>query len=287
MQTPSNLYDLAEHVTSPFDDKGGPINLGGTPVAMTATIAPCDGSAPHSLLFLITRLIFNPNTQPQGYQRVVSSYDICVRPTRKTGCRLEQTQPGTTETATTFTCSVSASLSGNIGYFGPTGTGGLSGSIDYSRSESFTIPDLTVFNHSRSDEDRLDLRVRFQCPHFDATNIGAAPKPVQIANIEPIIAGVWKIEFDEQPPDTFQMSVDISVAYWDLYISFGAMEWTEVAFLGAAQAVGRFFGNIFSGKSPSALPPIRNASLKQQSCRHVFSVKLPKLPPKEPKLPPT
>jgi len=105
--------------------------------------------------YMITHeLALTPNVVAAGIWLGMQSYHIEVIPIDgegplaypNSGSLMTKSQPGTTESLTNYSDSMSQSVSGNVGFFGGTPTGGVSGGITTSHTVSYQVADVMVRN---------------------------------------------------------------------------------------------------------------------------------------------
>lgn len=179
--------------------------------------------------FIIQYSVFSPNpgyvandSNNQGWY--VNWYNLNVYPTNFLGNNailMAQNSPGTTQGSTTASTSISETTGISIGFFGETGTANFDHSVTIGKSESFSIPDVSISNNSNSKGNNAQWD--FNMPYVS----DALSQPVLMARntFQPITMMLWQADpttvrtNSDHSKDVFSISFDFNLQYVYTYIN--------------------------------------------------------------------
>jgi len=148
---------VPDDVMTPKGVNGTPASIALVSTSKAVSMSEQDINDPSNIqdYYMLTHeLQLTPNIAPYGLWTGVGSYLVEVVPIDGNGALAypnakaltPKSQPDTTESLTNYSESLSQSVSGNIGFFGPTPTGGVSGGLSTSHSISYQTADVSVTN---------------------------------------------------------------------------------------------------------------------------------------------
>ena len=179
--------------------------------------------------FIIQYFVFSPNpgyvandSNNQGWY--VNWYNLNVYPTNFLGNNailMAQNSPGTTQGSTTVSSSVSETTGISVGFFGESGTANFDHSVTIGKSESFSIPDVSISNNSNSKGNNAQWD--FNMPYV----ADGLSQPVLMARstFQPITMMLWQADPNtvrtnsDHTKDTFSISFDFNLQYVYTYVN--------------------------------------------------------------------
>jgi hypothetical protein len=126
-----------------------------TNASVVSSIDVTDPSKVNDYVLLSHLVVFSPKHESttRGFDR----YKIEIRPLTDAGLEpstrnivLVQHQPSQTTSLTTYSASTGVTIGGSVGFFGDVPTADVSGSWNFSKSQTWNIPDVSCDDHSSS-----------------------------------------------------------------------------------------------------------------------------------------
>ena len=201
-----------------------------SPISQFTTRSP---DKPQYMFFVMHKCVFSSeklwvvdHVHDKGYY--VSEYEIetnavsAGRKLARSEVVLVENRPEQTLATETYSGGMSESFGGNIGFFGNTPTGGLSGSVTTSENISFAMKDVTVYNVSDSDSDHPGSHWKFQLKpatpgsqdFWGQQNLNY-PADLGTKTFQPILLEYWELPYGKIGTD-FELEMKITTKIrWD------------------------------------------------------------------------
>lgn len=170
---------------------------------------------------------FANDTYNEGWY--VNWYNINLYPKDYSGnskVYMVQNAPGTTQSASTVTSSISETTGFSVGFFGDQGTASFSHSVNIGHSQSFSIPDVTVKNLSNSTGNNAQWDFIMPYVSDSGGEITSTPVEMSVSTFQPITMALWQVKTsvdgnDGKSKKGFNMLYEFNLQYVYTYISDG------------------------------------------------------------------